>query len=152
MVLLELHQTNELALKDVMVKKSVIKFPQDAEIKELTSKTDSLDIKQSLLNSVVRNDNEILKVSSELSKIVLPELNSEAMEGKIGTLDTLKTVINQQNEANIREKDILTKIADTDIELKEYVKQLNELIESTDICPLCNQNMGDDCKHQLKEV
>jgi len=147
----DLQYTNELSGNEVSLKLEAIKFPEDDVIKGLTTKTDDLDNKICLLKGVVRNKDEISKVSSELSEIVLPELDSVAIGERIDTLDMLKTVIKRQDEANVREKDILTKIADTEIELKEAKDKLNELLENTKTCSLCGQDLTLECKKQLGE-
>ena len=146
----DLQQKNKTSINELNAKKIDVKFPQDTEIKELTTKIDNVNIKEKLLEAVLSNDNEISRVSTELSDIALPELNSEEIACKIDTVDTINRLLKDQINTKLMNDNILSKIADADSELKEYTKQLNELLENTENCPLCGQGLTENCKHQLK--
>lgn len=150
LTLLELQESNETLTNTLKAKKAGFKCPKDTEIKELTAKIDDLDEKEKLLTALVRNKDEIARVSIELSEIVIPELDTDALQAKIERLGVLNTVIEQQDDVKTREDSILSKIGCVDEELKKYNVELNELIDSTDDCPLCGQELSADCKHQLK--
>ena len=148
--LLELQQNNDKQTIALKAQKTDVKYPQDVEIKELTTKTDDLDQKEELLRAVLSNEREISRVSVELTKNVVPALDSDDLQGKIDRLNMLETVIKQQDNATDRDKLISIKIADLNFELQEDKNKLDELLENTDSCPLCNQTMTEECKKQLK--
>jgi len=151
LALLDLQQTNETQTNNVKEQKTCVTFPEDTEIKGLATKIEDLCSKQEVMRAVLSNDNELGRVSVELSKNVVQAVDFVKLQAKLDRLDMLETVIKRQNDTNLKDKEISTKIADLTLGLSEDKDKLDKLLESTEDCPLCNQKLSLECKHQLKQ-
>jgi len=148
--LLDLQQKNKTTLQELTAKKSDSILPEDTEIEGLTIKVTELEAKKKLLQGVLSNEKEISKVSLELSKKTLPELDEAGWLSKIERIDMLNTVIKGQKRVKTQKENLLQQISDIDDKSKELTKQLNELIENTTECPTCGQTIDEKCKEGLK--
>ena len=150
LTLLDLQQTNDEQTIALKAQKTNVKYPEDVEIQALATKIDELDEKEKLLRAVLSNEIELSRVGVELSENVVQAIDSDELQGKIDRLDALKKLLKDQDDACEKDKFVSINIADTDFQLKEDVKELNELLENTEDCPLCGQELTTECKHQLK--
>lgn len=90
------------------------------------------------------------EVSSNLSKIVLPDVNIKEIRAKIERYQTLSFIK--------EDFDVLTdKIASTKSKIKELekdiilnTKEYKKLLKEIKICPTCKQEITDECLKEIK--
>lgn len=150
MVLLTLQQINKLNTETLTKQKSAIKFPEDVEIERLRINLQTYDTYKSLLNAVLSNDKLKASIRATLSKIIVPTLNGEEIQGKIDRITMLETVKKRQYEANNKKVDILEKIEANINDVTELTAKLDGLLESVKECPTCGQTITEECKKELK--
>ena len=148
--LLTSYNANTNSLKLVKEKTKKLTLPDEKEIVLLGTKITELEHRKALLNAVVTNNNELNRVSDELSNKTLPALDMACLGDKIDRLDMLKAVIKEQNDIKTRKVDILVNISDVDNKIKAFKKERDILVDDLNECPTCGQVVTEECKKGLK--
>jgi len=143
-------ESNKVGVEAVKISKSKIKIPEPNAIKELTSKINDFEAKKSLCNALLSNDKERLIVDTKLSNLCIPDVNSDELVYKNERLQTLKWLeknISANTEYTDAHKKQTDKISN---DIGMLIHDLDLLLQNMPECPMCGQDMNEECIERMK--
>lgn len=151
--LLELKELEEKVMCNLQETKYLLKtmkFPEDADIKRLKEKIDQFDSLKTLKNSHEKLQTSLGRVRGQLSEMKPASIDISALNNKISRFDRLKDYKNELDKNKDMRHTLKDTLKDTIRKLGDDIKYYKDLLKESKYCPICKQEMTEDCIKEIK--
>ena len=146
----ELHEKIIVSKNEAIKELKYIKIPKDIDIKGVREKIDKFQELKDLKNRCEKLSVGLAKVNGQIKEIKPVSIDISALNTKISRLDILK---NHQKQLDDTQKSCYTikeTLKNTIKELGDSIKYYKDLLKESKYCPICKQEMTEDCIKEIK--